>query len=257
MDTFVVLKFLSGFIFPPASLALAVVVGIVLAVFGLRRLATLGVAVAVAETLVLAMPPVGDAMLLSLQDEARAAAAEAPACCYAAIVVLGGGIVPAAPPELPDPSLTDSADRVWHAARLYHRGLAPEVIVTGGSLLPPGSPATTEAEAMRRFLIDLGVPATAIVAEGEARNTVENIRNVRRLVGDGRVALVTSAYHMPRALQLARRANLAVGAFPTDWYPPASLRPYWETWMPTLGAMQVSTTALRERLAMLLDGRRG
>ena len=40
--------------------------------------------------------------------------------------------------------------------------------------------------------------------EGKALNTIENIRNVRAMVGDGRVALVTSAYHMPRALQIAR-----------------------------------------------------
>ena len=61
------------------------------------------------------------------------------------------------------------------------------------------------------------MPSEAIVSEGSSLNTLENIRNVRAMVGDGRVALVTSGYHMPRALKIARQGNLNVGAFPTDW----------------------------------------
>ena len=68
-----------------------------------------------------------------LEDAARAEAAKAPACCYDAIVVLGGSIGPAVPPLRPDPQLYDSSDRVWHAARLFHRGVAPRIIVSGGS----------------------------------------------------------------------------------------------------------------------------
>ena len=47
-----------------------------------------------------------------------------------------------------------------------------------------------------------------IVDEGTSVNTIDNIRNVRAIVGNGRVALITSAYHMPRALQLAALAKL-------------------------------------------------
>jgi uncharacterized SAM-binding protein YcdF (DUF218 family) len=144
-----------------------------------------------------------------LQDEARTAAKAAPACCHDAIVVLGGGIGPATPP-VPEP-FTDSAERIWHAARLYRRGLAPRIIASGG-----GAADMSEAEAMRLFLTDLGVPAQAIVLEANSLNTIENIRHVRTQVKDGRVALVTSATHMPRALRLARTAGLNVAAFPTD-----------------------------------------
>ena len=61
------------------------------------------------------------------------------------------------------------------------------------------------------------------------------------MVGDGRVALVTSAYHMPRALKIARQANLNVGAFPTDWRPAAEVRPSWENWVPSVAAMAWSS----------------
>ena len=256
MDSFTVLKFLSQFTMPPASMAVGLLLGGVLAIVGLRRFAKLVVALAIAETLVMSFPPVADALLEPLQDTARAAAAQAPACCYEAIVVLGGGVTPAAPPFLMEPDLADAADRVWYAAQLYHRGIARRIVVSGGSFVEQrGGPATSEAEAMRRFLIDLGVPAEAIVAEGRSLNTLDNIRNARAMVGDARVALVTSAFHMPRALKIARQGNLNVGAFPTDWRLPAEARPSWENWVPSIAAMAWSSVSLREHVALLLDRR--
>ena len=226
MDFFTVLKFLTQFAMPPASMAVGLLLGGALLMVGLRRFGKLVVILAIAETLVMSFPPVSDALLEPLQDKARAAAAEAPACCYEAIVVLGGGMTPAVPPFLMEPDLADASDRVWYAARLFHRGIARRIFVSGGSMSPLNAgPATSEAEAMRRFLIDLGVPSEAIVSEGNSLNTLENIRNVRQMVGDARVALVTSAYHMPRALKIARQGNLNVGAFPTDWRLPPEARP--------------------------------
>ncbi|MDP2333889.1 MAG: YdcF family protein [Reyranella sp.] len=256
MDTFVLLKFLAQLALPPASLAVGLVIAGVLALVGLRRPARLVAALAVAELLLLSLPPVADALMALLQNEARAAAKAAPACCYDAIVVLGGGIAPAVPPYVPEPDLTESADRIWQAARLYHRGVAPLVIASGGSpMAQAGGPMMKEAEAMRIFLTDLGVPAQAIVVEDRSINTIENIRNVRALVKDGRVALVTSASHMPRALRLARLAGLDVAAFPTDWWAPADTRASWQNWLPSVGALSVSSNALSEILAKTFDRR--
>jgi uncharacterized SAM-binding protein YcdF (DUF218 family) len=256
MDTFTLLKYLTQFVMPPASMAVGLLLGGVLAVVGLRRFGMLVAVLAVAQTLVMSFPPVADALLEPLQDKARAAAAHAPACCYDAIVVLGGGMTPAAPPFLMEPDLSDGADRIWYAAQLYHRGVARRIIVSGGSFVEQrGGPATSEAEAMRRFLIDLGVPLEAIVSEGNSLNTLGNIRNVRQMVGDARVALITSAFHMPRALKIARQGNLNVGAFPTDWRLPPEARPSWENWVPSIAAMAWSSISLREHVALLLDRR--
>ena len=158
----------------------------------------------------------------------------------------------------PDGLATEAGDRVWYAARLYHRGIAKKIIVSGGSFAPYSeAPATSEAEAMRRFLIDLGVPSEAIVLEANSLNTLQNIRNVRQMVGDARVALVTSGYHMPRALMLARHSDLNVGAFPTDWRAPAPIRSAWDNWVPSVDAMAWSSISLREHMALLLDHRGG
>ena len=257
MDTFAFLKIVAGLLTPPASLAVGALLALVLAAFGWRRLALTGLVLAVVPVVVFSFPQVSDALVGYLESQSRAAEAAAPTCCYEAIVVLGGGIGAAHPPEQPDPHLNEGGDRVWHAARLWKRGLAPRIIVSGGSFLAQhGGPPTTEADAMRVFLVDLGVPADAITDEGKALNTIENIRNVRAIIGTGKVALVTSAYHMPRALQLAARAGLNVGAFPTDFEAIPAARVPWDNWLPSIAGLSQSNLALREIIALNLDYRR-
>ena len=257
MTSFALLKILANLIFPPASLAIAVVLALLLAWARWRRMAWAVLGLALAQTLVLSFPPVGDTLTRILEDKARAAARQAAPCCYDAIVVLGGGIAPAHPPERPYPDLTDSSDRVWQAARLWRQGAAPRVIVSGGSYdARQGGTQGTEAAAMRAFLLDLGVPSEAIVDEAKAVNTIENIRNVKAIVGDGRVALVTSSLHMPRALQLAQRAGLKASAFATDYQAVAGSRLPWDNWLPSIDGLRMSTAALKEIAALNFDFRR-
>ena len=258
MNSFVVLKILAQFASPMGVFTAGLVAGVVLALLRLPRFGRLVAGLAIAQLLILSLYPVSNALMLPLEDEARAEAAAAPACCYEAIVVLGGGIGPAVPPLRPDPELFDSSDRVWHAARLFHRGLAPRIVVSGGSYFVASGqapPTQTEAVAMRQFLIALGVPESAIVMEGKSINTIENMQETRALVGTGLVALVTSGYHMPRALRLARRAGLDAEAFPTDWQVLPAATPWWESLMPSVGALTASGIAIREYLAWAFDYR--
>jgi uncharacterized SAM-binding protein YcdF (DUF218 family) len=251
-------KILSELVMPPASMLVALLGGLVLRASGLRRLAVAAVVAAILELLIMSFPPIADAMMGYLEDQARVAERATPRCCFDAIVVLGGGVAPAIPPVRNDPSLTDSADRVWLAARLYRSGAAPRIIVSGGGFIASSNElATTEAEAMRRFLLDLGVPDGAIVAEDKSNNTIENIHNVRPMVQDRQVALVTSAFHMPRALAIARTVGLDAAAFPTNYHALPAARPFWQNWLPSLDALSESTIALHEILAMAFDRRGG
>jgi uncharacterized SAM-binding protein YcdF (DUF218 family) len=109
---------------------------------------------------------------------------------------------------------------------------------------------------MRQFLVALGVPESAIVMEGKSLNTIENMQETRALVGTGRIALVTSGFHMPRALRLARQAGLEADAFPTDWQVLPTASPWWESLTPSVGALAASGIAIREYLAWAFDHRR-
>ena len=92
--------------------------------------------------------------------------------------------------------LNSSADRAYFSALLWKAGKAPIVMPSGTGLV----------NADRKFLLDLGVPDSAIIVENEARNTEENAKLVGKLIAEriqGRkpkALVVTSAWHMKRTL---------------------------------------------------------
>src|SRR5205807_9198670 len=61
--------------------------------------------------------------------------------------------------------------RLDHAAQLYHRGLAPMVIITGGS---GGDPRFTEGVVGREYLKTLGLPDSQLIAETQSSDTAES-----------------------------------------------------------------------------------
>jgi uncharacterized SAM-binding protein YcdF (DUF218 family) len=135
------------------------------------------------------------------------------------IVVLGGATRPQAFPR-PTAELNEAGSRLLHAAWLYQQGAAPRILLTGGTvpMLSPGS--EPEAESMAEILSIMGVPAEALLLEDNSRNTYENAVETRAILeelGAGRVLLVTSAMHMPRAYQVFTRAGLDVTPAPADF----------------------------------------
>ena len=142
-----------------------------------------------------------------------------------AIVILGGGI--GRPTENNCyPELFVSSDRVWHAARLWKAGKASIVVASGSS----------ERFASVPFLRDLGVPEEVIAVDDVSRNTEENAKYTEALLRDRldlkdgdakpKILLVTSAWHMRRALLMFSRyaPNLDVIPAPTDYEMIAYLR---------------------------------
>ncbi|MFM0336217.1 YdcF family protein [Paraburkholderia fungorum] len=128
-----------------------------------------------------------------------------------AIVMLGGGT------EFNDQDMLvpprDVIARIDASAHSYaacKRAAATcEVIVSGGN--PQRHPAT-EADTYLPYLLREQVPRADIVLENRSRTTYENARNVSAIVGGSRydsVILVTSAYHMPRALLDFHRFGMA------------------------------------------------
>lgn len=98
-------------------------------------------------------------------------------------------------------------ERVKKAAEVYRRydGQIP-VMPCGGA---PKGHKRTEAEVMTELLVAEGVPMEAIRAESKSRTTMENFRNAQSLLGDkARVLVVTSDYHVRRAVKTAKRVGL-------------------------------------------------
>lgn len=142
-------------------------------------------------------------VILGRQENARPAAA---------IVVLGA----AQYEGRPSPVLRARLD---HALALWHSGIAPRFVLTGGR---GPRDTTSEAEVGRVYAMRRGVPAAAISLETAGRTTSESLHAVSRMMEgqpDRSVILVSDPFHMLRLTILARRLGLKSHTSPTRTSP--------------------------------------
>jgi len=98
--------------------------------------------------------------------------------------------------------VNDAAERFMAAVALAREYPDARLVFTGGSGALFGAVPSSAAVAARIFA-EAGIPDARVLLEGEARNTAENARLTRELLGPettGPWLLVTSAFHMPRAM---------------------------------------------------------
>lgn len=105
----------------------------------------------------------------------------------------------------PSPQLRARLD---HVVTLWSRGVADVVVTTGGN--QPGD-RFTEAEASANYLIDAGVPESAILQETVGTSTYESLVAVDAALdarGMARIVIVTDPYHASRSRQIAQGLGL-------------------------------------------------
>ena len=141
-----------------------------------------------------------------------------------AIVVLSASL-------LSDTTLTaESLRRALHGIRLYQRGLAPLIVLSGRVRVSP----PTEAEIRAKLARDMGIPADAILLEKTANTTREESMRIGELLlsrNARRILLVTQSLHMRRAKLVFERAGFQVMPSPSDEYPRIASGPANRFWL--------------------------
>ena len=135
---------------------------------------------------------------------------------YDAVLVLGGGT---SVDGAGNPSFGSSGDRMAVAARLWLAGRV-RVLVASGSAIPELTEPRDLAYETMALWRGLGIPDEAMIAAPGPRTTSEEVRVYAELIrthGWQRVGLVTSAWHLPRALRLARTNGLDLDPIAADW----------------------------------------
>ncbi len=164
------------------------------------------------------------------------------------IIMLGGG----ATSDTPDVSgkgelCSIPANRLLTAVRLQKKLQIP-IILSGGQVYKDSG---KEAEIARRMLLDLGVADREILIEGKSINTRENAEFSARLIREyhfQKPILVTSAYHMPRAVLNFRQQGVAVIPYPTDYVENKHRIFHYNELAPSAMALGYTETALQEYL---------
>jgi len=115
----------------------------------------------------------------------------------------------------PSPQLQARLD---HVITLWNAGTAPLVVTTGGN--QPGD-RFTEAEASRRYLVEAGVPESAIILEDRGSSTLDSLQRVHDILAVQEITeilIVTDPYHAARSRMMARDLGMIahVSATPTS-----------------------------------------
>jgi uncharacterized SAM-binding protein YcdF (DUF218 family) len=104
-------------------------------------------------------------------------------------------------------------ERVTQAIGLYRSGMAPRMVFSSGYVF-----TMREAEVMKTLAMANGIPPEAIVLEEQAASTYQNVAYTRRILNERhwtRVLLVSSPYHMRRAMLTWKKVAPEITVIPT------------------------------------------
>ena len=207
---------------PSTLIALLIGYGSILIWTGWARWGRRFVSAGAVLLLVAGLSPLGNALIVPLEDRfprANLDAEPAPS----GFIVLGGAEDRLVGQARGAPTLNEAGERMLEAAVLARRFPQAKIAFSGGDagLLYKSD---SEAAGAGAFLTELGIPRDQLILEANARDTYENAVFLKAELTKGgalgpgkRWLLITSAYHMPRAMGVFREAGLMVEPWPVDY----------------------------------------
>jgi uncharacterized SAM-binding protein YcdF (DUF218 family) len=218
---------------PSNLFTLALLTGLVLTAAGLARAGRRLVIFGGGALLVGGLSPLANVVLGPLESrfpEWNSGLGQAPH----GIVILGGAVDADVSSRRGHPlELNEAGDRILALIELARRFPDARLVSSGGAGTLIGS-AATEADEIKKKIARYGVDPARVIVENRSRTTAENATETRALVGPKpgeRWLIVTSAWHMPRAIGVFRRAGFEAEAYPVDYRtsgPDSVLRPFGE-----------------------------
>jgi uncharacterized SAM-binding protein YcdF (DUF218 family) len=218
----------------------------------LRRRRAFGAA-GLVVLVVFSLEPVSNGMLYRLEHATTST--RRPEVVYDAIALLGGVSDERVVAIAGGPAYNENVERLIVTHRLLAEGRAKLVIVSGGPMEPQLAPFN-EARVLGEQLRAWGIPEAQIVLEERARNTRENalfIRDIVRARGLADVVVVTSAFHMRRAVECFAAVDMKVDTLAVDHrahHGPFSL-------LPRASFLSQSTMTIRETFGLYVYRARG
>ncbi len=214
---FTVSKIFWFFAAPSNLLVILATIGVVLLIFGAQRIGRGLLLVSVAGLLVFGFSPAANYIYEPLED--RFPPFKADGKPVDGVILLGGAEVAEVGLPRGMPAFNNAGERAMAFGDLARRYPEAKIAFVGGSGSLGGEEGA-EARMMRLSLPMLGIAPGRVIFEDKSRNTWENATFAKALLkpqpGE-RWLLVTSAYHMPRAMGCFRAAGFDVTAYPVDY----------------------------------------
>jgi len=129
------------------------------------------------------------------------------------VVVLGGGHYTDPKLQVTDQLSAASLVRLVEGICLHNKLSNSKLLLSGGSVFS----STSEADVMAKMAMDLGIEEKELVLESESKDTKDQARFVKNIIGNNRFILVTSASHMARSIALFNTMDMKPIPAPTGY----------------------------------------
>lgn len=169
---------------------------------------------------------------------------------YDVIIMLGGGAINV--PDIDGEGQVSGyvANRMLTVVRLQHELNIP-IILSGGKVFDDTG---IEADIEQRIFIGMGVAKQKLILENQSRNTVENVHNSKLIMkqyGFSKPLIITSGFHLPRAMEIFTREHINATAYVADYQMSDYLAFNIFNFLPNNGSLNTSCLAIREYLGIL------
>lgn len=235
-------------LFQPSNLAAILAAGGLITLMIWRRLGLALLAMAAMLLVIFGILPT-DQWLIAPLEARFAQPAEDVIKSAAGLIILGGSEDPRMSRARGEPSLGFEAARLAGAAALAHRVPEKPIIYTGGYREPGGM---TQADVARAYLLSVGIAEKRLMLEDQSQDTAENAIYTQKILGQHAAQpwlIVTSAFHMPRAVAAFRRAGMTVIPYPVAYRGTGDGKVRWVLDVTT--TMRVSDLAVHEWVGLL------
>ncbi len=213
-------KIIWFFLQPSAASVFLIIIGLLLSKTRWVRFSKPLITTGAIALLLIAFSPLGRQLILPLEDRfPLKKVADINPEEIDGIIVLGGTIHMYISDYRGVPSIVSGAERIIEAVKVAHKAPKARIILAGGPNTIGTNP-TPDAVVVKQLMVDMGVDPARIEVEGKSKNTWQNAlfaKEVAKPKQGENWYLITSAYHMPRAMGCFRQAGWEVKAFPVDY----------------------------------------
>jgi uncharacterized SAM-binding protein YcdF (DUF218 family) len=226
------------------AIVIAVAAGICRA-FGRRKVGSWLLVSSLAVIYLAAISPVSNALLARLEHRYAPLPEDMPLPAVEFVVVLGSGYTPHNGVPVTAALDEDGLVRISEGIRLVRRLKNAHLVVSGGA--PPGQMPPALGYALLAH--DLGVGESSLIVLDRALDTGAEAKSVFSLLGATPFLMVTSAYHMPRAMRLMEQNGAHPIPAPTGQRVNQSAPAGWRSLLPTADGLRKTDRALHEYLS--------
>jgi uncharacterized SAM-binding protein YcdF (DUF218 family) len=144
-------------------------------------------------------------------------------------------------------------DRFFGGIALFKAGKAPMLVFTGGKI-PWDGAKKNEGDVLKEYAISNGIPEEKIFVTKDVENTSDEAVAVKELIRQSkRIILVTSAYHMYRAMLLFEKQGFVVIPYKVDFKTSGNNQFTIIDFLPSAGNLELTETGVREILGRLFN----